>query len=366
MNLLVTGANGFIGRNLRLHLAERRDIQLLPITRESNDTDLAGAVSHADFIVHLAGINRPKTGEQYADNVTLTERLVIALEAAGKSTPMAYASSTQAERGNEYGNSKLGAEQTLLRYGERSRAPVYLYRLTNVFGKWARPNYNSAVATFCHRIARDEPIDIHDPKAKLTLVYVDDVVSSLFDAIEGKLRPGFAEVSPTYNTSVGEVAEIIGSFRKCRTSLMTERVGSGLTRALYATYVAALPTEKFSYAVPEYGDARGKFVEMLKTPDCGQFSFFTAHPGITRGGHYHHTKTEKFLVIAGEARFKFRHMITSEQFELVTSGTKAEIVETIPGWAHDITNIGTGEMVVMLWANEVFDRERPDTYASPV
>jgi UDP-2-acetamido-2,6-beta-L-arabino-hexul-4-ose reductase len=366
MNLLVTGANGFLGKNLRVHLSEREGIQLLPITRESNLADLSAAALQADCVVHLAGINRPREGEQYSNNVELTMRLVAALKSSGGKAPVVYTSSTQVERGNEYGNSKLGAEQALANYAEETGAPVYVYRLPNVFGKWARPNYNSAVATFCHRIARDEPIEIHDPSAKVTLVYVDDVIESFLGAISGKLQAGFVDVHPTYDSTVGEIAAIIQSFKRCRTSLLSERVGGGLVRALYATYVAALPNEKFSYSVPEYADPRGKFVEMLKTPDCGQFSFFTAHPGITRGGHYHHTKTEKFLVIAGEARFKFRHMITGEHFEVTTSGARAEIVETIPGWAHDITNIGTSEMVVMLWANEIFDRERPDTYANPV
>ncbi|MBU3996115.1 MAG: capsular polysaccharide biosynthesis protein CapF, partial [Gammaproteobacteria bacterium] len=204
----------------------------------------------------------------------------------------------------------------------------------------------------------------------VTLVYVDYVIArfvQLLDGADASLGPdGFATVAPRYTTTVGELARQIQAFKDSRTSLMTERVGTGLVRALYATYVSYLPVEMFTYTVPQYGDPRGVFAEMLKTPDCGQFSFFTAHPGITRGGHYHHSKTEKFLVIKGQARFKFRHMQTGETHELVTTGDKSEVVETVPGWTHDITNIGADEMVVMLWANEVFDRERPDTFACPV
>ena len=208
---------------------------------------------------------------------------------------------------------------------------------------------------------------MNDPDAPLTLVYVDDVVKRFIELLDGADAMmdvnGLATVSPQYTTTVGEMARQIQAFKDSRSTLMTERVGTGLVRALYATYVSYLPVETFAYTVPMYGDQRGVFAEMLKTPDCGQFSYFTARPGITRGGHYHHTKTEKFLVIKGLARFKFRHMQTGEAYELVTTGDKAEIVETVPGWTHDITNIGSDEMVVMLWANEVFDRARPDTFA---
>lgn len=242
--------------------------------------------------------------------------------------------------------------------------------MPNVFGKWCKPNYNSVLATFCHNIAREQPININDPAARLTLVYVDDVIEHFIKLMDGVDIPvdaeGFSTVSPEYTTTVGELAHQIRSFKESRTTQMTERVGTGLLRALYATYVSYLPVESFGYTVPQHGDPRGVFVEMLKTPDCGQFSFFTAHPGITRGGHYHHTKTEKFLVIKGQARFNFRHMGTGEIHTLVSNGGDAEVVETIPGWTHDITNIGTDELIVMLWANEVFDRTRPDTFSCPV
>ena len=246
-------------------------------------------------------------------------------------------------------------------------SPVHIFRLPNVFGKWARPNYNSAVATFCHNVARDLPIQISDPKAVIRLVYIDDVVRRLIAVMDGSVADApFVSVEPEYQVSVGELAEQLYAFRDSRQTMVTERVGTGLVRALYSTYLSYLPPDRFTYEVPKHGDPRGVFVEMLKTRDSGQFSYFTAHPGITRGGHYHHSKTEKFLVIKGHACFRFRHIVTGEFYELHTSGEQPEIVETVPGWTHDITNVGDDEMIVMLWANEIFDRENPDTYARPV
>ncbi|SDC22017.1 UDP-2-acetamido-2,6-beta-L-arabino-hexul-4-ose reductase [Cupriavidus sp. YR651] len=375
MNVLITGADGFVGKNLRLHLAERKDVQVRTFTREDDVASLPALLSEADFVFHLAGVNRPQDPAEFVSgNAGLTESLCKALcdEAAtrGRRVPVIYTSSTQAERDNAYGASKRAAEQTLFAAQASHQVPAHVFRLPNVFGKWCKPNYNSAVATFCHNVARDLPIQVNDPAAPVTLVYVDDVVERFVQLMDGADSQtdadGFATVTPQYTTTVGELADNIRTFRDSRNTLVTERVGTGLVRALYATYVSYLPVESFAYTVPQYGDPRGVFVEMLKTPDCGQFSYFTAHPGITRGGHYHHTKTEKFLVIKGQARFKFRHMQTGETHELVTSGDKAEIVETVPGWTHDITNIGQDEMIVMLWANEVFDRARPDTFACPL
>jgi UDP-2-acetamido-2,6-beta-L-arabino-hexul-4-ose reductase len=288
-------------------------------------------------------------------------------EATGKKTPIVYTSSVQAERDSPYGQSKRGAEDALLTAAHSYQVPVHIFRLPNVFGKWCKPNYNSAVATFCHNTARGLPIQVNDPAAPVTLVYVDDVIERFVQLMDGADAAvdaaGFSTVAPQYSTTVGELARLVQAFKDSRGTLMTERVGTGLVRALYATYVSYLPVESFTYTVPQHADPRGVFVEMLKTPDCGQFSYFMAHPGITRGGHYHHSKTEKFFVIKGQARFKFRHMQTGETHELVTSGDKAEVVETVPGWTHDITNIGTDEIVVMLWANEILDREKPDTFA---
>jgi len=375
VKVLITGANGFTGKNLLLHLAERKDVELVCFTRAHALAELPGLLEGVECVFHLAGVNRPQDPQEFVTgNANLTAALVQAVEAEmqarGRAVQNLYTSSTQAGRENPYGASKRAAEASLQAFAARSGAPVHVFRLPNVFGKWCRPNYNSAVATFCHNIARGLPIQINDSAAPVTLVYVDDVVARFIALMDGADAAcdaeGFATVTPQYTTTVGELAGLIESFRSSRDTLITERVGTGFVRALYSTYVSYLPPESFAYPVPMHGDTRGVFVEMLKTPDCGQFSYFTAHPGVTRGGHYHHSKTEKFLVIKGQARFKFRHMQTGETHELVTSGAKAEIVETVPGWTHDITNIGSDEMVVMLWANEVFDRARPDTYACPL
>lgn len=375
MKVLITGAAGFVGRNLQLFLAERKDVEVVSFEREDSLDDLPSKLAGVEFVFHLAGVNRPQDPQEFVTGNTdltsvLCEAVGRAVRESGKAIPVIYTSSIQADRDNPYGQSKLGAEQVLRNAGQTFGFPVYLFRLPNVFGKWCRPNYNSAVATFCHNIARDLPIQVNDPAAPVTLVYIDDVVSrfiQLMDGADPQFTPeGFVTVTPQYSTTVGELAGLIRSFRESRNTLITERVGTGLVRALYSTYVSYLPKEAFAYPVTQHGDARGVFVEMLKTPDCGQFSFFTAHPGITRGGHYHHTKTEKFLVIKGKARFKFRHMQSGECYELFTSGEKSEIVETVPGWTHDITNVGDDEMVVMLWANEIFDREHPDTFAAPL
>lgn len=367
MNILLTGADGFIGKNLRMALSEK-GYEVLPITRDSTPADLVRAVAKAERIIHLAGVNRPEDPAEFATgNADLTAYLCDTVLASGRQIPIAFASSIQAGLDNPYGASKRAAEDHLRRYAEASGAPVAIYRLANVFGKWSRPDYNSAVATFCHNASRGLAIKVNDPSAGIQLVYIDDVVTEFLGFI-GSPGEGarLQDAGPVHVTTVGELARQIEAFKDVRTTLMTERVGTGLVRALYATYVSFLPTDSFSYGVPKHGDARGVFVEMLKTPDCGQFSFFTAHPGVTRGGHYHHSKTEKFLVISGKARYRFRHLLTDEAFELESDGDVPLVVETIPGWVHDITNIGDCQLVVMLWANEVFDRQNPDTVASKV
>ena len=368
MKILVTGANGFIGKTLLVRLAEEGDFEVDSFTRADDLAALPAKVGAADAILHLAGENRPADPAAFMEvNGGLTAALCDAVRAAGRPIPLIFTSSIQAERDNPYGTSKRVGEEAVAALAEAPGQSCVIFRLPNVFGKWCRPNYNSAVATFCHNIARGLPIRVDDPAAPLSLVYVDDVANALIAAMRAP-QPGLhrGTVDPVYQATVGEVARLIHAFHGSRETLVTERVGTGLVRALYSTYVSYLPTEEFSYPVPVHGDARGIFVEMLKTPDSGQFSFFTAHPGITRGGHYHHSKTEKFLVIKGRARFGFRHILTDEYHSLETSGDEPRIVETVPGWSHDITNIGDDEMIVMLWANEIFDRDRPDTIARSV
>jgi len=376
MRILVTGANGFIGKNLCQHLHEREGIELRTYTREDDPDDLPDLLRGVNWVVHLAGVNRPDDPKEFVDgNVVLTNTLceAIAQESARRNDdhiPMIYASSIQASKNSPYGRSKQSAEQLLMHWQIKTGNPAYVYRLPNVYGKWCKPHYNSAIATFCHQIARDLPVRIDEPAAVLDMVYIDDVVAMFMQLMQGgkpiKDRNHRLWIYPTYRSTVGEIVEILKDFRAGRDNLTIDRVGDGMIRTLYATYVSYLPPTKFGYTVPCHADPRGEFVEMLKTPDSGQFSFFTARPGVTRGGHYHHSKTEKFLVIQGRARFRFRHILTNERHEIHASGKVPIIVETVPGWTHDITNIGDDDLIVMLWANEVFDRERPDTWPCPL
>ncbi len=375
MRVLLTGANGFLGKNLLLHLSQRKDVQVVCFTREDDVAQLPTRLLGVDLVFHLAGVNRPDDPQEFnTGNVELTRSLCQAMAAMadtnGKKVSVVYTSSAQAGRDTPYGQSKLRAEEALMAVAHSHQLAVHIFRLPNVFGKWCKPNYNSAVATFCHNTARGLPIQIHDPQATLDLVYVDDVIErfiQLMDSVDAVAGPdGFATVTPRYCITVGELARQIQAFRDSRATLVTERVGTGLVRALYCTYVSYLPVESFAYALPQHEDPRGVFMEMLKTPDCGQFSFFTAHPGMTRGGHYHHSKTEKFLVIKGQARFRFKHMQTGAAHELVTTGEQPQIVETVPGWTHDMTNIGSEQVLVLLWANEMFDRSKPDTFSCPL
>ena len=364
MKILVTGGNGFIGKNLVSQLGVSDEIEVLMFGSNSRIDDLSRLISEADFVCHLAGVNRTEDDNEFAKvNTDLTNILCDLLVKSGRHLPIIFTSSVHVEQDNLYGISKLAAEKVLLKYAKKTNAAVYIFRLSHVIGKWCRPNYNSVVATFCHNIARDLPIQINDSDFQLKIVYIDDLIHKFKLIMLGENNSSpYTEVDPSYLVSVGELAKIIYAFKESRNTLITERVGEGLIRTLYATYISYLPTKNFVYGLKKHSDPRGMFVEILKTKDSGQFSFFTAHPGITRGGHYHHSKTEKFLVIKGDAKFKFQNIITDEFYEVQTSGVKPEIVETIPGWAHDITNIGDDEMIVMLWANEIFDVNHPDTF----
>ncbi|QDF67638.1 SDR family oxidoreductase [Shewanella sp. SNU WT4] len=367
MRIIVTGAKGFIGKNLCLMLNENGYNDVVEIDRETSLDVLAKLLLDADFVYHLAGVNRPDNDAEFLEgNTDLTTFITNQLEMSGKSVPLVISSSIQAELDNPYGRSKSLAEISVEEYGKSTNSPYYIYRFPNVFGKWCRPNYNSFVATFCHNIINDLDVTINDPLAPVNLVYIDDVCHGLISLLDGSKSIGFKSVKPEYHTTVGDVATLLRSFKHSRDNLITENVGAGLSRALYSTYLSYLSPAQFSYSIPSYGDERGVFSEMLKTKDAGQFSFFTAYPGITRGGHYHHTKNEKFLVVKGKALFKFEHIATGERYELETDSSFPRIVETVPGWSHDITNTGDEEMIVLLWANEIFDREAPDTFACPL
>lgn len=368
--VLVTGANGFIGKNLIVRLNELSNVDVIPFVRGDNPSVLPQLVSQVDAIFHLAGENRPIIDSAFYDtNFQLTSLICKSIEsfflATGKHVPLILASSIQAEHDNAYGESKLFAENAVKLLANKTSNPCMIFRLPGVFGKWCKPNYNSVVATFCHNIARNLPVHINNPSSIVRLAYVDDVVSSFLSVIEDP-SPGciHVHVKPEYQITLSELARQISSFGECRTNLTVERVGKGFIRALYATYVSYLPVSNFTYNLKKHNDSRGFFVEFLKTFDSGQLSYFTAHSGVTRGGHYHHTKSEKFLVLKGDALFRFRNLSTNEKVELRTSGDTPQVVDTIPGWTHDITNVGLDDLIVMLWANEVFNSESPDTVTS--
>ena len=369
MRVLITGADGFVGKNLSVRLNELPNIIVQKFSHTSSTVDLIDAINNTDFIFHLAGVNRPSHVSEFQEvNLGLTKTLCDLIEASGKEIPIVFSSSTQAFLDNPYGLSKKLAEEYLLDFSNRTNSCVYIYRLPGLFGKWCRPNYNSVVATFCYNVSHDLPITIHDPQSPLKLVYIDDLLSEFIHVLNNfsQLESGFRNVSTEYLTTVGEVASLLHQFKASRDSLIIEKVGTGFVRALYSTYITYLEPKQFSYYIKKYEDPRGMFAEMLKTQDSGQVSFFTAPPGVTRGEHYHHTKTEKFLVAKGQARFRFRQVMIGELYEIIVSSENPQIVETIPGWVHDITNIGNDEMLVILWANEIFDREHPDTIGQKI
>lgn len=364
MKVLITGADGFVGKNLQIRLKEE-GIDFDVFLRGDSIDSLRDKLDKIFFIVHLAGVNRPDNINEFKQgNSDLTQELCNLLRKQNNPSPVIYSSSIQAEQDNPYGLSKKLAEDSLVHLMETQGNPVLIYRLPNVFGKWCKPNYNSVVATFCHNIVNELPVQVNEPCAPLNLVYVDDVVNEFISAIKKHKQNEWvdkAEVKPVYQISVGELKKQLLLFNESKQTSIIEAVGTNLTRALYSTYISYYKPEQFSYSLTKHEDPRGVFVEMLKTKDSGQFSFFSAHPGVTRGGHYHHSKNEKFLVVRGDAKFRFRQIITGEYYELLTSGDVPQVVETVPGWSHDVTNVGDDEMFVMLWANEIFEPEKPDT-----
>ncbi|MDU4940943.1 MAG: NAD-dependent epimerase/dehydratase family protein [Mixta calida] len=362
--ILVTGAGGFIGKNLLAALKER-NLQVITHLHSDAIELLEDKVKNADFIYHLAGVNRPlKNNEFVTSNIDFTQTLIDCIGKVNKGIAVVYSSSIQAQLDNPYGQSKRRAEELLAQAEEVGLVKSYIYRLPGVFGKWCRPNYNSVVATFCHNIINQIPLHIDNPAHQLELVYIDDVVSAFISHLsESDSETGFKKIAVTYTITLQELADRLQLFHSSRSTLVTESVGVGLSRALYATYLSYLDPARFSYSVPVYKDDRGVFSEILKTPEHGQFSFFTAKPGVTRGGHYHHSKNEKFVVLQGKALFKFENIITGEIYETVKTAVEIEVVETVPGWAHNIKNIGEDDLIVMLWANEIFDRDKPDTFS---
>ncbi|MCU0718058.1 MAG: NAD-dependent epimerase/dehydratase family protein [Pirellula sp.] len=365
--IIVTGSQGFLGRNLLSRLNCDPECHAIGVDRSTSVQDLFELIRTADVIIHLAGVNRPKDTSEFDGNFNYLESILRIAESASCNPAVLLSSSIQATNQSPYGLSKLRTEEVLASYSKRTQAKISIFRLPNVFGKWGKPNYNSAVNTFCYNLSRNLPITINDPAAPLKLVYVDDVVEVFHRFAKSPVSfDAFPVVAPVYETTVGDIADMIKRMVESRVDLRIGRVGAGLERAVYSTLLSYLPEKSFAYQIPGHTDQRGTFVEMLRFPDAGQMSFFTAHPGVTRGGHFHHTKIEKFLVVQGKACFRFRDTQTDATYSLDVTHDVPTIVESIPGWAHEVTNIGEETLICMLWANEIFDRNRPDTYSCKV
>lgn len=371
--ILITGAGGFVGRNLvaTLHAMGCRD--LLLFEKEDTVETLADYCRRAAFVVHLAGINRPKDpSEFYQGNAGLTDTMLQLLADAGNKAPVLVTSSIQAALDNDYGKSKKQAEDAIFAHGQAMGSPVYVFRMEGVFGKWCRPNYNSVVATFCHNIARGLPIQIRDPGYELPLVYIDDVIACLLDAMQKaevqRDAEGYCRIHPVHRVTLGHLAELIEGFAAARKgSLAVPYLGEdSFEKKLYSTYLSYLPTDQFAYDLDSHIDDRGSFTEVLRSPERGQVSVNISKPGVVKGNHWHHTKNEKFLVVQGEGVVRFRRIDCDEVIEYRVSGRKLQVVDIPCGYTHNIENTGTEDMVTLMWANECFDPEHPDTFYLPV
>ncbi|MDM8199705.1 polysaccharide biosynthesis C-terminal domain-containing protein [Allofournierella massiliensis] len=368
--ILITGAGGFIGKNLVATLKTAGYTDLMLFERDDTPETLAEYAARAGFVFHLAGINRPKDpSEFYAGNAGLTETLLSLLDKAGNKAPVLVTSSTQAALDNDYGKSKAQAEQAIFAHGKATGAPVYVFRLPGVFGKWCRPNYNSVVATFCHNSANGLPLSVRDPEYRLPLVYIDDVVASFVAALDGNCtREGdYCVVPVVHETTLGHLAQTIEGFAKNRETLdVPDQTPGSLEQKLYSTWLSYLPADRFSYPLNMHCDNRGSFTEFLHTPAHGQVSINISKPGIVKGNHWHHSKNEKFLVVKGTGVIRFRALDSTEVIEYHVSGDKLEVVDIPTGYTHNIENVGQDDMVTVMWANEVFDPDHPDTFFLPV
>ena len=396
MKVLVTGAKGFVGSNLCATLKNIRDGKdrrekyqgLLPLEVYEYDVDgtqeeLSFYCSQADFVFNLAGVNRPKDASEFmAGNFGFAEDLLDLLEHHGNKCPVMLSSSVQASlegrfAGSEYGKSKLAGERLLREYGERTGAKVLIYRFPNLYGKWCRPDYNSAVATFCNNIANGLPITVDDPSVELDLLYIDDLVEEMLRALSGdenRNADGFCEALPVDRVALGEVVELLEGFRAAREDISIPDVTDGsFSKKLYSAYLSYLDPSDFGYRLEKNEDERGSFTEFLRTADRGQVSVNVSKPGVTKGQHWHHSKWEKFLVVSGEALIRLRRVGRDAEgsrypvVEYRVNGDDPTVVETVPGYAHNIINVSDDrELVTLMWANEAFDPERPDTYSEEV
>lgn len=382
MKILVTGAKGFVGRNFvsQLHNIQAGKARNYGIPGEgltvyeydvdSDPAELEVYCRQADFVFNLAGVNRPKDQSEFMKgNFGFASTLLDTLKKCGNTCPVMISSSIQAALDNPYGESKRAGEQLLFEYSKETGVRVLVYRFPNVFGKWCRPNYNSAVATFCHNMANGLPITVNDPSVVMNLVYIDDVVDELIGAISGREhRNGdYCEVPVVHTVTLGSIVELIESFKEMPVSLKVPDLGDAFTKKLYSTYLSYLPKEKFSYPLHMNVDNRGSFTEIIRTADRGQFSVNISRPGITKGQHWHHTKNEKFVVVSGHGLIQLRKIGTEEIVSFEVSGDRIEVVEMIPGYTHNIINLSeTENLVTFMWCNECFDPEHPDTYAEKV
>lgn len=365
MKILVTGASGFIGKNLVAELKNKGYEDLFLITRENSSEDLEEYTKECEFVFHLAGINRPENEKEFMEgNFGFTSKLLELLKTNGNKAPVLITSSTQAEKDNPYGKSKKAGEDLLFNYQKETDAKVLVYRLPNVFGKWSKPNYNTVVATYCHNIARALDIQINNPDAELNLCYIDDVLEEFTRSLDGNptFQDNYCIVPVTHNIKLGELAELIKYFKESRTNLSIANMEDELTKKLYSTYLSFLPEEQFSYDLKMNIDQRGSFTEFIRTPERGQVSVNISKPGITKGNHWHHTKNEKFLVVSGEGLIRFRKLESDEIIEYKVSGEKLQVVDIPTGYTHSIVNVGESDLVTVMWVNECFDPEKPDTY----
>ncbi|TYS63957.1 capsular polysaccharide biosynthesis protein CapF [Bacillus infantis] len=365
MKILVTGAKGFVGRNLIAELKNRGFNDIFEFTRESEPSLLELYTKECDFVFHLAGVNRPKDEEEFLEgNFSLTSQLLDLLKKHNNKAPVLLTSSVQADKDNPYGRSKKAGEELLFNYYFETDAKVYVYRLPNLFGKWSKPNYNTVVATFCHNIARGLDIQINNPAAELNLCYIDDVLEEFLRALEGNptIQNDFCIVPVVHNIKLGALAQLIKSFKESRTNLSIPNMKDALTKKLYSTYLSFLQVDQFSYDLKMNCDNRGSFTEFLRTPERGQVSVNVSKPGITKGNHWHHTKNEKFLVVSGEGLIRFRKIDSAEIIEYRVSGGKLQVVDIPTGYTHSIVNVGDSDLITVMWANECFNLEKPDTY----
>lgn len=369
MKILVTGAKGFIGKNLIAELRNRKYNEVFEYSRESDATHFDKYCKNADFVFHLAGVNRPKEESEFMEgNLDLTSYLLETLKKHGNTCPVMVSSSIQSELDNPYGKSKKAVENLIIEYSKITESKVIIYRLPNVFGKWCRPNYNSAVATFCYNIAHNLPIQVDDPKVVMNLVYIDDVVNELIGLLEEdeeKLE-SYRSVPAVYNKTLGEIVALLYSFKKSREEKSVPNMSNPLVKKLYSTYLSYLPKYNFRYDLEMNIDERGSFTEFIRTPDRGQFSVNISKPGITKGNHWHHTKNEKFLVVNGKGIIRFREINSKEVIEYFVSGEKMQVIDIPVGYTHNIENIGDVEMVTLMWVNEPYDEKKPDTYYEEV